>query len=433
MAEIIVLPQQGNSVESCIIQSWHVKEGDTVVIDQTICEVETDKATLEVPATAAGTVLKRYAAEGDEVPVMNPLLAVGEPGEKLPAEAAASQPAEAAASQSTEAAASQPAEAARAHTAPTNVSSSDGRAGHRASPRARILARTRGISTDGLTGTGPGGRIIVRDVEAALRAGAPGTVPAVTQPAATQSAGSAAAASGLTETTFFDVPVSGVRKVIAERMRASLQTSAQLTLHAPADARRLLAYRERIKAARASGRGASVNITIGDMINFAVAQVLPRFPELNAHFLGSTIRRFSGVDLGFAVDTEKGLLVPTIAGANGLSLTEIHEHARELAERAVSGKARSEDLAPATFTVTNLGALGIEYFTPVLNVPQVAILGVGAITYRPVPQADGTGELIPHITLSLTVDHQAVDGAPAAKFLQTLCAEIADFDLLLAR
>ncbi len=444
MAEIIVLPQQGNSVESCIVQTWKVAVGDTITVDQTICEVETDKATLEVPATAAGTVLALYAEEGDEVPVMKALLAVGEPGEAPPpaGDGASDAPAATTAASSSRAAASKaPVDQASAgkqrdgETVPGSApllatGGGGGRRPHHASPRARKLAEGLGVDTAQLAGSGPGGRVLVRDVEAAAGGSPAGAAPRTTAAVPAMGKSAPVGPAQVSE----EIPVTGIRKVIAERMLASLQGSAQLTLHAPADARALLSYRARVKEAvsrtdSARPGGAIPSISINDMVNFAVARTLQDYPELNAHFLQTSIRRFAGVDLGFAVDTDKGLLVPTIQGAHGLSLVDLHHAARELAERARTGKATPADLAPATFTVTNLGGLGIEYFTPVLNVPQVAILGVGTIVYRP----DASGENVPQIMLSLTIDHRAVDGAPAARFLQALAANIAGFELTLAR
>jgi pyruvate dehydrogenase E2 component (dihydrolipoamide acetyltransferase) len=250
-------------------------------------------------------------------------------------------------------------------------------------------------------------------------------------PAGTGGSGTAATT---TPGGYTDVDVTGIRKTIATRMHASLQESAQLTLQRRADARALQAYRARVKEERrraeTAGRtGGPPNITINHMVLFAVARVLPRFPEMNAHFLGDTIRRFEGVDLGFAVDTPKGLLVPTIRRADAKSLTAITEESGALAERALAGRATADDLAPATFTVTNLGGLGIEWFTPVLNTPQVGILGVGA----PVPGYNEDGEAIPQIGLSLTIDHRAVDGAPGARFLAEVARSIATFELTLAQ
>jgi len=213
-------------------------------------------------------------------------------------------------------------------------------------------------------------------------------------------------------------------------MLASLQTTAQLTLNASADARALQAYRARLKASDpALGlTGVSVN----DLILFAVARLLTEFPAFNAHFLGTEIRRFEAVHLGVAVDTERGLLVPVVKNAQRLSLKALSDEVKALARAAQEGKIAPEELTGGTFTVTNLGAFGIESFTPILNPPQVAILGVGNITPKPVQSAQGI-DFIPHLNLSLTVDHQALDGAPAARFLQALSATLADFDLLLAR
>ncbi|MFW5827105.1 MAG: 2-oxo acid dehydrogenase subunit E2 [Alkalispirochaeta sp.] len=214
-------------------------------------------------------------------------------------------------------------------------------------------------------------------------------------------------------------------------MHASLQNTAQLTLHSSADARALKALRARFKQ---SGEELGLGgVNLNDMVMFAVVQTLEEFPDLNAHFTGDVIRRFSGVDVGFAVDTPRGLLVPTVQNAHTLSLAQLSRRIKELAQRAIDGKATSEDLAPATFTVTNLGAFGIERFTPVLNPPQVAILGVNSINLKAVEGRDGSVEHVPHMGLSLTIDHQAVDGAPGARFLQTLSRRLAEFDLLMAR
>jgi pyruvate dehydrogenase E2 component (dihydrolipoamide acetyltransferase) len=212
-------------------------------------------------------------------------------------------------------------------------------------------------------------------------------------------------------------------------MHASLRDTAQLTMHASADARRLQELRSRLKRDGEALGLAGVNLN--DMVMFAVAQTLRHFPEINAHFTGTSIRRFDGVDLGFAVDTPRGLLVPTIQGAHALTLADLSRRGKELAQRAIDGKAGPDDLAPATFTITNLGAFGVERFTPVLNPPQVAILGVGSIELKAVQRPDGSVEHVPHMGISLTIDHQAVDGAPGARFLQALSRNLAAFDLLL--
>jgi pyruvate dehydrogenase E2 component (dihydrolipoamide acetyltransferase) len=174
-------------------------------------------------------------------------------------------------------------------------------------------------------------------------------------------------------------------------------------------------------------------VTINDMVLFAVSRALASHRDLNAHFLGDTIRQFDDVHLAFAVDTPRGLMVPVIRGAGGRGLRSISEEARRLGEGCRKGGVKPDELSGGTFTVTNLGGLGIESFTPVLNTPQVAILGVSAIVPRPVLAADGKAGFVPHIGLSLTINHQVVDGAPGARFLQTLADAIARFDYLLAQ
>jgi len=414
MAEIVVMPQAGNSVESCIVLSWRVKEGDTVAVGDVLCDIETDKATMEVESTAAGTVLRLYAEEGDEVPVKDPLVAVGEPGETVTgtAPAATSKSTDPSAVSAPSAAAGVAPAAAPAATGPVVRSFSTGDV--RVSPRARKRAAAVGVDPTALSGTGPGGRVIERDVLAAAES-APASASASASVAGAPVGASAAQ-------TFTDTALTGVRKTIATRMHASLQESAQLTLHRKADARGLLAFRKKVKEAGA------LTISINDMVNFAVTRALPRYPELNAHFLDTAIRRFNNVDLGVAVDTLRGLLVPTVKNAGTLSLSALADRTRELAQRAIDGTATPDDLAPATFTVTNLGGLGIEHFTPILNVPQVGILGVGTIVHG----FDKDGEVIPQIGLSLTIDHRGVDGAPGARFLQDLAADIANFELTLA-
>ncbi|MFQ3619379.1 MAG: dihydrolipoamide acetyltransferase family protein, partial [Spirochaetales bacterium] len=225
------------------------------------------------------------------------------------------------------------------------------------------------------------------------------------------------------------IPVQGIRKVIAQRMIESLQTQAQYTLHTYADARNLLQFRKRLKNSPPS-LGLQ-EVTINDLILYAVAKTLPKFPSLNAKWLKTTIQTYSVVHLGVAVDTPKGLLVPVIRNADSLSLHALSQEAKRLANACLEGKARPEELEGGTFTVTNLGSLGIHMFTPLLNSPQVAILGVGTVQVLPVMEEEEV-KFYPHLGLSLTADHQAIDGAPAARFLSALREALAHIDLLLA-
>ena len=210
-------------------------------------------------------------------------------------------------------------------------------------------------------------------------------------------------------------------------MHSSLSEMAQLTLNSSFDATNLLAYRAKLKE---NGEALGLSkITINDMVLFAVARILPKYPEINANLVGDTFRKYKHANVGMAVDTERGLLVPVIFGAEKLSLSDISAQAKVLAGKAREGKCSPDEMSGGSFTVSNLGSMGVESFTPVINPPQTAILGVCCTTNR--LKADG--KVYPAMGLSLTFDHRAVDGAPAAKFLKELCTALENFDLLLAK
>jgi pyruvate dehydrogenase E2 component (dihydrolipoamide acetyltransferase) len=398
MATTVIMPKQGQSVESCIIVSWKKHAGDAVKAGDILCEVETDKATFEVESPAEGTLLAIFHEQGADVPVLAPIAAIGKPGENAEALRGAGAPAAAA----PPAPAAPPPQAAPAAPAPT-----DGKI--KASPRAKALAASKGVQLAGLRGTGPGGRIIERDVQAARPAAVPEAQPGDMR----------------------EVKVTGIRKLISERMLASLQTTAQLTMHTAADARTIQSLRKKFK--ESPEQMGLRDVTINDMVLYAVSRVLPLHLGINALFVGDTLRLHASVHLGFAVDTPKGLMVPVVRNAHALSLREIARETARLAAGCRDGGIRPEEMAGGTFTVTNLGTFGVHGFTPVLNAPQVGILGVGAIVPGPIAAADGATSFVPQIGLSLTINHQVVDGAPGARFLQALAAEIAQFDLLLAR
>lgn len=426
MAHVLVMPRQGNTVESCIIVGWKVAEGQSVRAAEVVCEVETDKASFDVPAGADGILLKVLRPEGDDVPVLAPIAVIGARGEDW---ASALPPSDRPAGAAATAASPFPAAAVQAP-----AGSESARRGGRSdpatrplSPRARRLAAQEGIPVAGLVGTGPGGRVIERDVRAARVASPAGPAPAsaASAPALALLRGEQRAGEG----AHTDAPVRGIRKLIAERMRGSLSTTAQLTLHGSASAARVTALRARFKESDPS-RGLA-GVTIGDLVLYAVCRVLPGFPALNAHLLDGTIRTFERVHLGLAVDTPRGLMVPVIRNADLLSLTQLSAEAKRLAAACLEGAVQPDELSGGTFTVTNLGALGIESFTPVLNAPQVGILGVCAVTPHVAAGPDGRPVLEPRMGLSLTIDHQAIDGAPAARALKAFADAIADVDLLL--
>ena len=461
MATAVVMPKQGQSVESCIIVSWKKAVDDQVGAGETLAEVETDKALLEVESPASGTLLALFFQEGDEVPVLTNIAVIGESGEDVgslrPAGArdkAVSTPAESGLMAAPVAPITQ---TKVPGAAPVTAIETQANAAVGISPRARNLAKQKGLETASLQGTGPGGRIIERDVQTALE-----KKPAMTPLAKSMVAQGGFSAPGhgsgvrgrimaedLTtvaaqpetpiqgtpvaivpgEAEVRTIPVKGIRKVIAARMLNSLQTTAQLTLNASADARTLLAYRKRLKdSSEALGLQ---KVTVNDLILFAVARILPNYPDLNATFSDDTISQYRNVHLGFAVDTPRGLMVPVIRQANALSLRQIAQEAKHLASACLASTISPDEMSGGTFTVTNLGSFGIESFTPVLNPPQVSILGVGNVNLKPV-EVEGEVQFIPHIGLSLTINHQVVDGAPAAHFLQAFAQGLAQIELLLA-
>ena len=442
MAESIVLPKLGNTVESAIILEWLVAVGERVAPGDALCEVETDKASMEIESSAGGVLLAQLAQAGDDVPVLSPIAVVGQAGESISAFT------------------DKDSRSLLRHEAPTavekdhpdenaTISSSAKRRPEAPetrlarpdiaiSPRALNLARRKGVDYAALTGSGPGGRIIERDIEAALREQVKLTpvaramlssgdyelpsVDAMPARVTKDNLVPARAATGVTE-----IPLKGIRKTIAKRMLASLRDSAQLTLNAWAEARALQDLRRRLKTS--DERLGLNDVNINDLLLFALARTLNDFPALNALFENDIVYQHEAAHLALAVDTERGLLVPVIRHADSMSLRQLAAEAKRLAEACRAGKVQPDELSGGTFTVSNLGALGIEHFTPVLNPPQVAILGVGGISPKPI-QAGPDVEFAPHIALSLTINHQVVDGAPAARFLQALAANIRDIDLL---
>jgi len=442
MATPVIMPQAGNSVESCLIVQWLKTPGDRVSEGEALCEIETDKSTMEVEAPTAGTLVATFFDADEDVAVKTAIAAIGEAGEDVSdlAPQGAGTPPTGDAPVTT--AASQPVTPAPAASAPASRPTP----GAGVSPRAQHLAAERGLDPSNLAGTGPGGRVIERDVQAAIAAGptlspaaraAGGLAPASGSgiggrvlAADMQAAGSATPAATAEPGTITQVPVKGIRKVIAERMRQSLGSTAQLTLNASAAASAMQAFRAKIKL---QGEALGLpNITLNDMILYACARTLPRHPQVNAHFCGDHIKQFSDVNLGVAVDTERGLMVPVLPQAQRMSLAQIANTFKPLAKAAQAGSISPDQLQGGTFTITNLGALGVDHFTPVLNAPEVAILGVGGIQPQPRRQTDGSIDFVDCLALSLTIDHQALDGAPAARFLADLVQALEQFDLLLA-
>ena len=420
MANAVIMPKAGITVESCIIGTWEKKVGDTIKVGDILFTYETDKASFECESTAEGTLLEIFYNEGDEVPCLVNVCAVGNPGEdcsalrpdsaEAPAPVAEEKPAE-------------KVEEKKEEAAPVAAATTAAEGGKSAiSPRAKKLAERAGVDASLATPTGPNGRIIERDVRELME----NPVAAV----AKEEAAPAPAAKAMDEAEYTDVKFSGIRRAISKSMHTSLSTMAQLTHTHSFDATTILNYRKVLKAAEGDYAG----ITLGDIVLYAVSRTLLNHPDLNAHMLDdNNIRLFKHVNLGVAVDTPRGLMVPTIFRADEKSLLEISKEVKELAAQCREGNISPDKLTGATFTVSNLGSLGVESFTPVINPPQTGILGVCCTTDRVRKKADGSIDVYPAMTLSLTYDHRAVDGSPASRFQKDLCKNLESFTALLAK
>ncbi|MDD3075789.1 MAG: dihydrolipoamide acetyltransferase family protein [Proteiniphilum sp.] len=441
MAIAVIMPKQGQSVESCIITTLHKKKGDIVKKGEILFSYETDKASFEEESPVDGTVLVSFYGEGDEVPVLENMMIIGEPGEDI---SALSTPAPAQiiedAVPSADATVAAPDKVMAA--VETQTTTSENRF---ISPRAKKLAEKNAIPVSQLDGTGPNGRIVEKDVMTRL-ADRPKMTPLAKMVALEEGVQPETAGTGLAGRTratdlaapvnpvygvdYEDKKLSNMRKLIAKSMHASLQNSAQLTHHLGADARRILELRKKAKTAQQEGRIAA-NITLNDMVCYAVINALKKFPEVNTHFLGDTKRYFHKVHLGLAVDTERGLMVPALRNADDLSIVGLSNQLKELATACRSGSVNPDMLAAeaATFTVSNLGNYGVEIFTPVINLPQSAILGVNTILPRPKDLGDGVYAFVPHIGLSLTYDHRSLDGGEATRFLKQIATEIETMEI----
>lgn len=453
MAIPVIMPRQGQSVESCIITKWNKAVGDAVAVGDILFTYETDKATFDEEAKEAGTLLAILHQEGDDVPCLENVCIIGAAGEDISAFTQAAAPAADTPAPAAEAKTAAPAAAAAAPVAAPAAKAIEGDI--KISPRARAYAEKTGVDYRYAAPTGAEGRIMERDVMLLREQGVMVTGAAAGQymagqdriegtgiggrvsladlnaPAAAAAAPAAAAAApAAPAAAYTDVKLSNIRKVISKSMMASLQGMAQLTLNASFDATEILAYRKKMKE-NAEKLGLA-NITINDIILYAVSRTLLNHKDLNAHLLDDSMRYFTDVNLGMAVDTERGLMVPTIFGCNKLSLNEIATATKSLAADCQKGSISPDKLSGGTFTVSNLGSLGIESFTPVINPPQTGILGV-CTTVNRVREVGGVLKTYPCMTLSLTFDHRAIDGAPAAKFLKELCTNLENFSALLAK
>lgn len=492
----VIMPKQGQSVESCIISKWHKKKGDEVKAGDMLLTYETDKAAFDEEARDEGIILDIFFEEGDDVPVLTNICVIGLEGE----DPSQFDPRKQGHQKDKDIeidiqegfhgnmqrfekpirkTADSPESLAEVMIETKNLDTMAGLDSIKISPRAKKLAEKSGIDYRYAKPTGPSGRIIERDIISLKEAGPIFTLTAKDQSSkirtedyvrgsglggrlstedidgmarqriiegqpttdkyfTTESKGDivtkmlseSSLEVDIDESDFTEVKLTNIRKIIGKQMHQSLSTTAQLTLNTTFDASEILDYRRRLKENRE--KLGIQNITINDIVLFAVTRTLLKHKSLNAHFLDDKILLFNSVHMGVAVDTERGLMVPTLFNADKKTLNEISVQVKRLAESCQKGTINPDLLQGGTFTVTNLGMLDVESFTPVLNPPQTGILGVNNIIQR-AKVVDNEHRYYPAMGLSLTFDHRAVDGAPAARFLKELKINLENFSVLLAK
>ncbi|WP_116344796.1 dihydrolipoamide acetyltransferase family protein [Bacillus sp. HMA207] len=387
MAVEVVMPKLGMAMKEGIITNWNIKAGDNVAKGELIASINSEKIETEIEAPADGTVLDIAVSEDEGVPPGTVICYIGKPNEKVEMQ------------ESTHVV-----EEKTFNIEVQNVQNQEPNGKEVAkqrikiSPVAKKIVKSENLDIKVLVGTGPGGRITKADVLKALEVR--GIVPEISEQEESNV-----------------IPVTGMRKAIANRMHASLQNSAQLTLTMKVDVTDLVALHKEI--AKVVQKRYDNKLTITDFVSRAAVLALGEHKEMNSAYIDDAIHQFEHVHLGMAVALEKGLIVPAIRFANNLSLVELSKEIKNVAQKARAGSLSSDDMHGTTFTISNLGSFGIEYFTPVLNTPETGILGIGAIEHVPVYKGKKLkkGSMLP---LSLTFDHRVLDGAPAAAFLRTI-------------
>ncbi len=383
MSTDVFMPALGFDMTEGLLARWLKNEGDPVEKGQAIAEIETEKATVEIEAAAAGILARIIVRAGETVPVGTLIGVLAEAGEEV-------------------AAVSAPPPSPPSSPPPTPVSeagegAAPSEARVKASPVARKMAEEAGLDLSRIKGTGPGGRVVERDVQAAIAAGsapAPPGVPAAPAPGAT-------------------VPLNRMRKTIARRMTESKAAAPHFYITVEINMDDAMKMREQLNALAPEEERISVN----DLVVAAAARTLARFPVLNASYREDNLEMHPRVDIGIAVALEDGLIPPVLRDADKKSLKRIAAESRALAERARTNKLRSDDLGGGTFTVSNLGMFDVDEFIAIINPPEAAILAVGAVTRRPVAAA-GEVRIAPLMKTTLSVDHRVADGAQAGRFMQ---------------
>jgi pyruvate dehydrogenase E2 component (dihydrolipoyllysine-residue acetyltransferase) len=414
MATKVVMEALSPTMEEGRLVKWLKNEGDQIKNGETLAEVETDKAIMELVARGEGVLRKRLLNENDAAPVGQLIAVIAPPDENIDAlvssaggaAAAPAAPAAASAGATQEKVASAaptapPPARPAAPPAPSAAPSGNGGGRMRSSPLARRMASENGLDLQGVQGSGPGGRIIKRDIEAAVASGA-----AQQQPTAGRFVPAGE--------DYRDAPLTQIRKTIARRLSESIGPIPTFYLTAEFDMERVAEMRAAMAA-----MGDEFKVSFNDIVLKAVATALAQHPEVNAHWLGDKIRYFNRVHLGMAVAIEDGLITPVVFDADQKRMSEISRESRELAKRARERKLKPEEYTGSTFSVSNLGMFGIDQFTAIINPPEVGILAVGALEDKPVV-VDGALAHRKRMRVTMSCDHRVVDGALGARFLQTL-------------
>lgn len=398
MAETVLMPKLGLTMTEGVVDEWYKKEGDAVKKGEAVCSISSEKLTQDIEAESDGVLLKIVVQAGETTPCITPIGYVGQAGEAIPDEKPASESAETPAE-------NQPVAKPAAVAAPVAKAAepvADGRPVF-ISKLAKRIAKEKGIDYRPITGTGGNGRITRRDVEKYIASGAA---------AAATSTSAAVSVSG-------GEGLSGMRKVIAKNMMQSLHSTAQVTLHRKVNINQLLEFRTELKGKLLD----SVNpgmFSLNVFLLKAASLALKDVPQMNSSYDGQTYQQQDVVNIGVAVSLDEGLVVPVIGDVVHKTLSQLGEDFQGAVARAREGNFESP--VKGTFTISNLGSEGIEYFTPIVNTPEVGILGVGSLSERLYLDKDGQVKVAKELPLSLTFDHQIVDGAPAAKFLSALAA-----------
>jgi pyruvate dehydrogenase E2 component (dihydrolipoamide acetyltransferase) len=403
MASILRMPEVAANAVEAVLQSWPIAENTAYATGDVIATVETEKAVVDVEAEKDGVVLKTLVAEGAEVQVGDPIALIGDPGEK-PADldALLAELGVAAGEPEPEVVAASVASAGSGNGSGGRVFSS---------PLARRLAKEAGLPFETISGTGPNGRIIRRDVEAAIRSRTTAPAPRPVEVRTAVESPKVAAA-------FTDVPHSRIRAAVAARLTESKRTTPHFYLRGTANVGRLLKLRRRLNEG-------PVRISLNDLVLKAAAQAHVLVPAMNVIWTPDAVRSFSSVDLSVAIATERGLVTPVLRSAEQLTISSVATTVRDFVERAKAGRLRQDELEGGSFSVTNLGMFGTEEFAAIINPPQSAILAVGAVREEPIVRK-GALRVGSVMRVTLSVDHRPIDGAIAAEWMKVFVSLLED-------